>query len=88
MYGQLYLENNQLKSLPTEIGNLINIEELKIDDTSYEINNLDIECKLLIFSKLNIKIMNLSVNLKEIWLIKNIENYDIKLPLNCEIRYF
>ena len=32
--------------------------------------------------------MNFPVNLKEIWLRRNIKNYDIKLPLNCEIRYF
>ena len=84
----LSLYNNQLKSLPTEIGNLINMQYLLIDETSYEINNLDIECKILIFSKLNIKIMNLPVNLKEIWLRKNIKKYDIKLPFNCKIRYF
>ena len=77
-----------MKSLPDEIGNLINIQYLVIDETSYEINNLDIECKILIFGKLNIKIMNLPINLKEIWLRKNIKNHDIKLPLNCEIGYF
>ena len=84
----LDLSNNELRSLPAEIRNLININYFIIDETSYEINNLDNECKILIFGELNIKIMNLPINLKEIWLRKNIKKYDIKLPLNCEIRYF
>ncbi len=46
------------------------------------------ECKLLIFTELNVNITNLPINLKEIWLSKNIEEYNIKLPLNCEIKYF
>ena len=52
---------------------------MKINETSYEINNLDIECKFLIFSShLNVKISNLPINLNEIWLNKRIKKDDIK----------
>ena len=63
----LYLDNNELSSLPSEIGNLINLHAfvltnnklssllvkilkiiniLYINESSYEINNLDIECTM------------------------------------------
>ena len=63
-------------------------EILDIDETSYEINNLDMDCEILIFSCLKININNLPINLKEIWLNKEIKNIHIKLPFNCEIKYF
>ena len=39
----LWLNNNQLTSLPVELLNIKN--KIIIDDTSYDINNLDIDCK-------------------------------------------
>ena len=82
----LYLENNQLSSLPSEIKTITN--KLEINKTSYEINNLNIECEFIIFNSLNVSINNLPINVKEIWLNKNIKEYDIKLPFNCKILYF
>ncbi len=82
---ELYLKSNKLSSLPAEIIQIKNI--LDINETSYEINNLDIECKILIFKSLHINITNLPINLEEIWLSKKKE-HNLKLPLNCEIKYF
>ena len=56
--------NNKLSSLPKKIIQIKN--SLNINETCYEINNLDIECKILIFSELNINITNLPIDLKEI----------------------
>jgi hypothetical protein len=39
-------------------------------------------------SKLNIDVTNLPINLEEIWLKEDIKKYNIKLPLNCEIKFF
>ena len=106
---QLHLSNNQLRSLPAGIGKLVNLNELNIfnnelsslpfeiisikniiniDESAYEINNLDIECTFLIFNDLNIKLNNLPTNLNKIWLTENIIDYDIKLPFGCEIIKF
>ena len=61
-----------------------------LDETTYQINNLDLECEFLLFNKLSTSLTNLPFNLKEIWLSQciNIENLVIKLPFGCEIKYF
>ena len=59
-----------------------------IDETSYEINNLDIECSIIIFSELKINIGNLPVNIKEIWLNNLIKNPNIKIPFGCKIKRY
>jgi hypothetical protein len=61
---------------------------LRIDDTSYQINNLNIEAEILIFSKLEDKLQNLPVSLKEIWIKKGNPDIDHKLPFNCELKYY
>ena len=61
---------------------------MTINETSYEIDNLDIECKILIFGELNVKISNLPINLEELWLNKQIINHNIKLPFGCKIINF
>jgi hypothetical protein len=57
---------------------------------SYEINNLDLDCEILLFNSLLMSVTNLPINLKELWLSKiiNIEKIEIKLPFGCEIKYF
>ena len=105
----LDLSNNQLSSLPAEIGKLVNLQILylynnqlmimpaeilkiknviSIDETSYDINNINMENEILIFSNLKIKLSNLPINTKEIWLNKQIINYEIKTPFNCVINFF
>ena len=82
----LYLDNNQLTSLPVEILKIKN--SIYIDETGYEINNLDNENEILIFSDLSYEITNLPINTKEIWLKKKIEKVNIKAPFGCILHYF
>ena len=72
--------------MPAEILKIKNI--IQIDDTSYDVNNLNIDNEILIFTNLKDKINNLPFNIKEIWLKSDIKNYDIKLPINCKIKYY
>ena len=82
----LYLLNNTLQSLPIEILKFKKI--LRIDNSSYNINNLNIDNEFLIFSYLTDKLNNLLINIKEIWLNSFIKNYDIKLPFGCKIKIY
>ena len=84
----LYLENNQLKCLPTEILKIK--EKVIINSTSYDIDNLDMDCEILLFSNLDYPLLNLPTSLKELWLkkVNMIKDINIKLPFNCVIRYY
>lgn len=82
----LYLFNNKLKKLPREILNILN--KLDIDETSYDIDNLDENIEFIIFNSLNKEVTNLPVTLKEIWITKNINLSLIKIPFGCELNYF
>ena len=82
----LYLYNNKLQSLPSEFLNIK--EKLIFNESSYDINNFNVDNENLIFTQLNIKLNNLFFNTKEIWLKKSIKNYDIKLPFDCKIKYY
>ena len=57
----------------------------KVDDI---LNEYETQGEFIIFYELNISINNLPTNVKEIWLNKNIKEYNIKLPFNCKILYF
>jgi Leucine-rich repeat (LRR) protein len=81
----LYLENNQLTSLPESIGKLINVQYLSLNESSYEINNLDMECEILILRCIKNKITNLPYNLKKIYLKSDIDINMLKIPFGCEI---
>ena len=80
------LQYNKLTSLPAEILKIKNV--ISIDETSYDINNINMENEILIFSDLNIKLSNLPINTIEIWLNKKIINYEIKTPFGCQINFF
>jgi len=82
----LYLADNKLEKMPEEILNIKN--KLFIGESSYNIDNLNHDMKIIIFSELNISLKKLPIKLKEIWLNKSIENYDIKIPHGCVIRKF
>ena len=73
---ELNLQNNRLHSLPTEILNIK--QNININEISYEINNLDIECTLLILRELQINIGNLPINIKEVLLNDRIKNSYLK----------
>ena len=72
--------------MPAEILKIKNI--ILIDETSYDINNINMENEILIFSNLKIKLSNLPINTTEIWLNKKIINYEIKTPFGCKINFF
>ena len=83
---KLYLHYNSLTILPAQILKIKNI--LSIDETSYEINNMDPDAEFIILSRLKTKITNLPVSLKEIWLRIGVDASLIKVPFGCEIKYF
>ena len=84
---ELDLNNNQLQSLPVEILKIKSV--LKIDDSSYNINNLNIKKnEIIIFTNIKKKITNLPFDTTEIWLKSGIKNDLIKLPFGCVIKYF
>ena len=62
-------------------------EIVYLNETSYQINNLDLECEILLFTRLSTPLINLPINLKEIWISTfiDIEQIDIKLPFNTKI---
>ena len=73
--------------MPAEILKIKYI--LYIGDTSYDINNLNInDDEIILFTNINKKITNLPFNTKEIWLKSYIKDDLIKLPFGCVIKYF
>jgi hypothetical protein len=82
------LHNNNLTSLSEPILELKKI--IYLDDSSYEINKLNLDCKFLLFKKISTSLKNLPLGLKEIWLKQhiNIENLKKELPVGCEVKYF
>jgi Leucine-rich repeat (LRR) protein len=83
---ELHLGNNEFSSLPTSILKIKQV--LEIDHTSYQINNLNMEAQILIFSKLEDKLINLPTSLREIWVKKDNLHIEHKLPFNCELKYY
>jgi Leucine-rich repeat (LRR) protein len=83
---KLDLSNNKLVSLPTSILKIK--KALIIHDTSYQINNLNMEAEILIFSYLDKKLENLPTSLREIWIKKGNPDIEHKLPFNCELKYY
>jgi Leucine-rich repeat (LRR) protein len=83
---ELYLHNNKITILPYEILKIK--KALVIDETSYEINNLNVETEILIFSDLKTELTNLPVGLKEIWINKFLKVTNIKLPFGCKIKRY
>jgi len=103
----LDLQNNRLKSLPFRLNtkNFFTkskdydylekiVYSMLLDKTSYEINNLEMDTEILIFTNLKKDLDNLPCMLKELWLNielkKDIEDekIKIKLPFRCIIHYF
>jgi hypothetical protein len=80
------LPYNKFSGLPTSILKIK--QALKIDVTSYQINNLNTEAEILIFSYLEDKLENLPTSLIEIWIKEGNSDIGHKLPLNCELKYY
>jgi Leucine-rich repeat (LRR) protein len=75
------------QSCPVEITRFSNLKSLSLDEDSYEINNLDPDCQILILGSIKNPITNLPYGLKTIYLKKNIDISMIKIPFGCEIIY-
>ena len=88
---KLFLEGNNLRFLPKEILNIKNAL-IDIEDTTYNIDNLDYDCEILVFTYINCDLTNLPIGLKQIYLKKNlkeeINKIKIKLSFDCEIIFF
>ncbi len=91
----LQLGHNRLTSIPNEIEKLTNLKQLNLDQSSYQIDNLDPECEILILSEIETKITNLPITLKRIYLSTfsgdhpcyDSINMIQKVPFGCEIKY-
>ena len=90
----LILYDNKLCSLPKSILKIKNIsakrntlnQVLCIDESSYQLDNLDHSCDFLILNRLTKPLENLPCGLQEIWLHRSIKNPQIKLPFGCKIK--
>jgi Leucine-rich repeat (LRR) protein len=76
--------DNKLEFLPMTI---LNIDKLYFDETSYNIDNMDSNCNLIILNQINNdkKITNLPVNIQELWITENVDINKIKIPFGCNI---
>ena len=84
----LSLLNNKLTSLPESIATLTKIKYLELEESSYEINNLSMDCHTLILTSIKNNITNLPPILRTLYL-KHCVNVDmIKLPYGCDIIRF
>jgi len=83
----LNLYKNKLEIIPSEIINIKNA--MLINESSYVINNLNIDTEVLIFSNLNMSLDNLPINVKVVWLNYWLKDKNkIKLPFECELKYY
>lgn len=68
------------------------MKESNIDDSADDIDNLDINCEILIFSNLQKDLTNLPVSLKRLYFKKDLREqfgkYNIKISFGCEIVFF
>jgi Leucine-rich repeat (LRR) protein len=82
---QLFLLTyNKIKKIPKSIKN---IKRAFLNTSSYDINNLDLECEFLIIYDLGEPLTNLPFGLKELWLNINHVSMDyIKIPFGCDVQ--
>jgi len=81
---KIYLSNNKITNIPLEILKIK--EKLWINESGYDINNLDIDCEIIILNFLKAPLTNLPIGLKEIWLsFPTIDINQIKIPFGCKV---
>ena len=68
----LYLNDNKLTSIPESIKIFTKISHFILDESAYDINNLSIECEVLLFTNITNNIINLPPTLKTLYLKSNI----------------
>ena len=83
-----YLSYNNLTSISESIQTFTKIEILKLDESSYDINNLSMGCHTLILTDIDNNITNLPPLLRTLYLKSDINVDMIKLPYGCDIIRF
>ena len=85
----LYLYNNNLTSISESIQTFTKIENFVLDESSYDINNLSMDCHTLILTDIDNNITNLPPLLRTLYLKSDRTDVDmIKLPYGCDIIRF
>ncbi len=85
---KLYLNHNKLTTIPIKILPIIKSSYINININSYQIDNLNENTQILIFSDLDKPLTNLPTGLKEIWINNTDINLNHKLPFDCVIKYY
>jgi Leucine-rich repeat (LRR) protein len=85
---ELYVYNNKLTNLPESIKSFTKIKQLYLNESSYDINNLSIDCNILILTSIENNITNLPPLLRTLYLKSDINVDMIKLPYGCDIIRF
>ena len=86
--NELYLSNNKLTNIPESILILTKIEDFELDESSYDINNLSMDCHTLVLTSIKNNITNLPPILRTLYLKSNINVDMIKIPYGCDIIRF
>ena len=84
----LYLQYNNLTILPESIATLTKIKYLELKESSYDINNLSMDCHTLVLTRIKNNITNLPPILRTLYLKSRINVDMIKLPYGCDIIRF
>ena len=85
---ELDLDNNNLTILPESIATLTKIKRFELDESSYDINNLSMDCHTLILTDIDNNVINLPPIITKLYL-KHCVNVDmIKLQCECDIIRF
>ena len=81
---KILLRRNKIKNISYDILKIK--EKVIIDETGYDIDNLDPECEILILYELGVVLTNLPINLKEIWLYNPLIDIEqLKIPFGCYV---
>ena len=75
-------------SLPNPIKIFTKTKDLKLDESSYDINNLSMDCYTLVLTSIENNITNIPPLLKTLYLKSDIDVDMIKLPYGCDIIRF
>ena len=91
----LYLSHNKLTRIWVDkkpcflsIATLTKIKHFRLDESSYDINNLSMDCHILVLTYIKNNITNLPPTLRTLYLKSNINVDMIKLPYGCDIIRF
>ena len=74
--------------MPESIATLTKIENFILDESSYDINNLSMDCHTLILTSIENNITNLPPLLETLYLKSDINADMIKIPYGCDIIRF